>query len=196
MHLEQHLLHTLSAIPEHQREATQKTILSLLTDEDTPRLNLDTICTRYNQLCAGKPWTALEEVAPNCTPLGPGTWTEWTDDALNLERVGCALIVLADRPSMDMVGAEMLPEARWLVQPFIVLRGPDAESTVSVAGLLIGVMPDGKPLPHAAVVSDMDEFSDAMRDLVVNLMATALMGVSCVHTGIAELPEEGRRRDA
>src|SRR6185437_4598748 len=96
MQLEQELVKWIRSVKERKRDDRQRALLDALGRKETVRLNLDAPSADYNQRLMEESWDSLAEVAPRCTPIGPGVWTEWTDNSLDNASVGCLIIVVAD----------------------------------------------------------------------------------------------------
>lgn len=180
----------IRSIAKQDRDQQQEALLDLLTQPSTVRLDLNDVCELYNRRASRRPWKRLREVAPDCTPLAPGVWAEWTDGALDNLLVGCAITVVAHRPDFDWLGADRVPRAKWLVMAYAVTRNHEGYVAFPDLQILLGLKENGEPFSDVEYIGDLQKGNPYVKDAVIGIFATAMMGISCVHTyGTRTMPD-------
>jgi len=161
-------------------------IHALLTSRDAPRLQLDRASADLERLSAAGSRRDFRDLAPDCTPVRPGLWTEWVDSRTGM-RQGCALLVVPSHIKLHEGRVDSRYVVEWqLFAHFAAIRSGGSAGFVTFSMVAL-IDPHGRLIPGQPLLPDSaDGNVERMRTFGQVALQTALLGLSRMNTGHAE----------
>lgn len=161
-------------------------IHALLTSRDAPRLQLDSASADLERLSAAGSRRDFRDLAPDCTPVRPGLWTEWVDSRTGM-RQGCALLVVPSHIKLHEGRVDSRYVVEWqLFAHFAAVRS-DGSAGFAMFSMVALIDPRGRLIPEQPILPHSASGNlEHMQSHGQVALQTALLGLSRMNTGHAE----------